>query len=174
MAITRIRTLTVTLGLTAALLATPNAFATEPEFQLQGNVLTLPSPITFNAGGAELEPQSEPALDYIRRYLAARPAVTLMRIEGHTNSQGSDTHNQALSEQRALAVARWLVAKDVDCHRLIPVGFGETKPMAPNDTPDGAAKNRRIELVNTALRGRAIGGMPTDGGGKVAGDPCAQ
>ena len=63
-------------------------------------------------------------------------------------------------------------AKGIDCKRLIPVGFGETKPVAPNDTPDNKAQNRRTAFVNAALKGKPIGGMPVDGGGKVAGDPC--
>ena len=65
-----------------------------------------------------------------------------------------------------------MVAVGIKCDRLIPVGFGSAKPIVPNDTPDHKAQNRRIAFVNAALRGRAIGGMPVDGGGKVAGDPC--
>jgi OOP family OmpA-OmpF porin len=64
------------------------------------------------------------------------------------------------------------VGHGVACSRLLPVGFGSNKPVAPNDTPDNKAKNRRISAVNAALKGRAIGGMPVDGGGHVAGDPC--
>ena len=69
-------------------------------------------------------------------------------------------------------MARKLVSLGVDCKRLVPVGFGGTKPVAENTTPDGKAQNRRITFVAAALRGVLIGGMPADGGGKVAGDPC--
>ena len=95
-----------------------------------------------------------------------------MRIESHTDTDGSAAKNQALSEKRAMAVARALVAKGVDCKRLIAVGFGGEKPAAPNDTPENKAQNRRTLFINAALRGRPIGGMPVDGGGKVAGDVC--
>ena len=60
----------------------------------------------------------------------------------------------------------------VDCKRLVAVGFGNTKPVADNSTPDGKARNSRVSFFNAALRDRLIGGMPADGGGKVAGDAC--
>ncbi len=69
-------------------------------------------------------------------------------------------------------MAKALVAKGVDCKRLLPVGFGETKPRAENKTPEGKAQNRRTTFVNAALRGKAIGGAPLEGFGKIAGDPC--
>jgi OOP family OmpA-OmpF porin len=75
---------------------------------------------------------------------------------------------QARSEARALAVAKALVKAGVDCKRVLPVGFGASKPAF-----EDASKNTRMVFENAALRGHAIGGMPVDGGGKVAGDPCA-
>ena len=92
-----------------------------------------------------------------------------MRIEGHVS--GSTT-SQALSEKRALAICKKLIAAGVDCKRLIAVGFGDTKPIEENNTPSGRAANTRISFVNAALRGHLIGGMPADGGGVVAGDVC--
>jgi len=71
-------------------------------------------------------------------------------------------------------VARGLVEKGVDCKRLVPVGFANTKPVAENATPEGKAKNCRMAFVNAALRDRPIGGLPVDGDGKLAGDPCAK
>jgi OOP family OmpA-OmpF porin len=97
-----------------------------------------------------------------------------MRIEVHTDNTGGSAFNQSLSEKRALEVAKALVAKGVDCKRLVPVGFGETKPRGDNSTPEGKALNRRTMFVNAGLRGRPIGGMPVEGGGKLAGDPCAK
>jgi OOP family OmpA-OmpF porin len=101
----------------------------------------------------------------VRGYLAAKDSISLMRIEAHAE-------DQATSEQRALAVGRWLVAHGVDCKRLLAVGFGPNKPIADSSTPEGRAANSRIEFHNAQLRGRAIGGMPADGGGLVAGDLC--
>jgi OOP family OmpA-OmpF porin len=141
-------------------------------FELDGDSLKLPGPIVFDTAKDVLKPESESALLHVRDYLTQKPAITLLRIEGHTDNFGATSTSQALSEARALAVAKWLVQKGVDCKRLIPVGFGSSKPIVPNDTVDNRAQNRRITFVNAALRGHPIGGMPVDGGGKVAGDPC--
>ncbi len=143
------------------------------EFKLDGHQLVLPSPITFKADTAELdEPSSKPALEHIRQYLAAKTYISKLRIEAHTDSGGDAAANQRLTEQRALAVARWLKTQGADCQRLLAVGFGGTKPVADNSSAAGRAENRRISVVNAELRGRAIGGLPTDGGGRVAGNPC--
>lgn len=130
-------------------------------YQLDGNRLELPGPIVFQAGGDALDPASDPALEHARGYLAAKDAVTTLRIEGHAD-------DQALSERRAVAVARWLVAHGTDCKRLLAVGFGPNKPVADASTPEGRAQNTRIELHNAALRGRPIGGQPLEGGGQLA------
>jgi OOP family OmpA-OmpF porin len=149
-----------------------SAFAA-PEFKLEGHQLVLPSPIVFKADTAELdETASRPALDHIRQYLAAKAYISKLRIEAHTDSGGDAAAGQQLTEQRALAVARWLKAQGTDCQRLLAVGFGGTKPVADNSTPGGKAGNRRVSVFNAELRGRAIGGLPTDGGGRVAGNPC--
>jgi OOP family OmpA-OmpF porin len=142
------------------------------EFKQVDGALELPGPVVFETGSATLSPVSDDVLRHVKDYLAAKPVISLLRIEGHTDGSGDVVEAQLLSEKRALAVARWLVAAGVKCSRLIPVGFGPHKPIAPDDTPDNKGRNRRIAFVNAALRGRAIGGMPVDGGGKVAGDPC--
>lgn len=141
----------------------------QPHYQLEGNRLVPPGPVVFEAGRATLKPQSERVLKHVAGYLADKTYITLMRIEGHVDSKASA--GQALSDQRALTVARRLVALGVDCKRLIAVGFGSNKPIA-QDTPEARAANDRIEFHNAALRGRPIGGMPVDGGGKVSGDVC--
>jgi OOP family OmpA-OmpF porin len=144
----------------------------KPSFKVEGGQLRLPGPVVFESGKDVLKPESDDVLKIVKDYLDAKPEITLLRIEGHTDTDGDDKTNQTLSELRSIAVARWLVGKGVDCKRLIPVGFGETKPVAPNDTPDNKAQNRRTAFVNAALKGKPIGGMPVDGGGKVGGDPC--
>jgi hypothetical protein len=78
----------------------------------------------------------------------------------HSDAQGDTGANQAMTEARALSTARALVARGVDCKRLLPVGFGETKPVSDNRTADGRAANRRTTLVPAALNGKLIGGMP--------------
>ena len=76
-----------------------------------------------------------------------------MEVAGHTDSKGTDEYNQALSERRARAVYDYLGSKGIGAERMVgPVGYGESKPIAPNtnedgsDNPDGRAKNRRTEL----------------------------
>lgn len=141
-------------------------------FSLDGSRLVLPSPLTFKNGGAELTADSAKAIQYIADYLQDKSYVTLLRIEGHVQGGGGADAQQRLSGQRAVAVVRALVAKGVDCKRLLPVGFGNSKPIASNDSAEGRAQNSRIEAINAQLRGKAIGGLPADGGGQVAGDPC--
>ena len=146
-------------------------------YAVENNELKPSAPILFADGTDKLLPESERALAAVRDFLNEKTYITLLRIEGHTDAggdAGGDTAaaGQQLSERRALAVARWLVAKGVDCKRVLPVGFGDTKPLAPNDTAENRRKNRRLAFAIAALRGRLIGGMPADGGGRIAGDPC--
>jgi OOP family OmpA-OmpF porin len=169
-----------TLLLTALVLALPlratlgQEASPAPEFKLEGHELKLPSPVTFKAGTDQLEDASTPGLEHVAAYLKAKRAITTLRIEAHTDNDGDPATLQTLTEKRSLAVARWLVEHGAECKRVLPVGFGATKPVAGNDTAEGKAKNRRVSFINAALLGRAIGGLPLDGGGKVAGDPCAQ
>lgn len=140
--------------------ASTNAAPAAPvSYKLDGNRLELPGPIVFT--GEALDAASDPALEHARSYLAAKDVITLMRIEGHAD-------DQAQSERRALVVARWLIAHGIDCKRLVAVGFGPTKPIADTSSPEGRAQNTRIELHNAQMRGKAIGGMPSDGGGQLA------
>ncbi len=144
------------------------AAAAPVQYELDGNRLELPGPIVFQAGGDILDPASDPALEHARSYLAARDAITTLRIEGHAD-------DQALSERRAVSVARWLVAHGIDCERLLAVGFGANKPIADPGAAEGKARNTRIELHNAALRGRPIGGAAPEAGGQVASaDLCAR
>jgi len=141
-------------------------------FEVENGALKLPGPVEFETGKAVLKPESDPVLDIVRQYLEAKPQITLLRIEGHTDNVGIAADNQKLSEARSMAVAQWLVGKGIACKRLLPTGFGQDKPVADNKTPEGRSQNRRTAFVNAELKGKAIGGMPVDGGGKVAGDPC--
>jgi OOP family OmpA-OmpF porin len=150
----------------------PHHVKTQTTFELVEGALKLPGPIVFETGSDRLSPVSDAPLEVVLEYLNAKSEVSLLRIEGHTDSDGTPASNQSLSELRALAVARWLVAAGIDCHRLLPVGFGQDRPMVPNTTADNKAQNRRVAFVNAALLGRPLGNLPSDGGGKHAGDPC--
>ncbi|EYF07886.1 OmpA family protein [Chondromyces apiculatus] len=141
-------------------------------FKMKGFQLDLPGPINFETGTAKIKPESEEVLNIVHEFLVSRKDVSVLRVEGHTDDVGDDAKNQTLSEQRALAVAQWLVAKGDDCKRLLPVGFGETKPVGDNKTEEGKALNRRTEFHIAAIDGKAVENKPVDGGGKSAGDPC--
>lgn len=134
--------------------------------------LSLPGPVVFETGSDTLKPESDAVLEHVQKYLEQKPEITKLRIEGHTDNVGKPADNQTLSEKRAMAVARWLVAKGIDCKRLVAVGFGQDKPVAPNDTEEGRAQNRRVAFFNAAVNDKPLGGKPVDGGGKPAGDPC--
>jgi OmpA-OmpF porin, OOP family len=141
-------------------------------FEVVGGALKLPGPVVFETGNDRLSPVSDPVLEVVLDYMSNKTEVTLLRIEGHTDSDGTPASNQTLSERRALSVARWLTAAGIDCHRLLPVGFGQDRPVVPNTTADNKAQNRRVAFVNAALLGRPLGPQPADGGGRPAGDPC--
>lgn len=140
--------------------------------KMENGKLILDKPVTFKTGSAELTDEGKQALKPIKEFLTQKDYITTLRVEGHTDNSAPESSNQKLSEQRALAVCKWLVENGIDCKRLIAVGFGSTKPIASNDTPAEKAQNRRMEFIPAALKGKAIGGMPLDGGGIVAGDTC--
>lgn len=140
------------------------------DYKLEGNEVKIAKEVLFETGSDKLKPESMAALEIVKQYLIQKSYISLLRVECHTDISGEAS--QLLSEKRALAVCKKLAEMGVDCKRLIAVGFGNTKPVADNSTPEGKAQNRRVSFFNTALRDRLIGGMPADGGGKVAGDAC--
>ncbi len=135
-------------------------------FKIESGQLVLPDPILFKTGSDEIkEDDSEKSLWLIADFLDTKSYISLLRIEGHVSaSVGAGA--QELSEKRAAAVAKWLIAHGVDSKRLIAVGFGGNKPAAAEDSPEGKAANTRIEVHPAAMRDHLIGGNPADGGGK--------
>ena len=142
------------------------------DYKLEGGEIKITKPVLFEAGSAKLKPESTVALQIIKQYLDDKSYISMLRVEAHTDNNADPAASQPLSEKRALAVCKKLIELGVDCKRLIAVGFGDTKPVADNSTPDGKAENSRVTFVNVSLRGHVIGGMPIDGGGKVAGELC--
>jgi OOP family OmpA-OmpF porin len=144
-------------------------------YKLEGSEVKIDLPIVFESGSSILKPESDAALKIIKQYLDDKSYISMLRVEAHTDNVGDPAKNQALSDRRAFQVCMALIGMGVDCKRLIAVGFGGTKPVEDNSTPDGKAANRRISFVNVALRGHLIGGMPADGGGAVVpADICKQ
>ena len=108
-------------------------------------VLRMPSGITFGYDSANVQPQFQPTLDDVSSVLAQYPK-TYIDVYGHTDSDGSDVYNQGLSERRAQSVASYLTAHGVQSARIATRGFGETQPIASNETDAGKASNRRVEI----------------------------
>lgn len=139
--------------------------------RIEQNAIVLDTPFAFVGETADLDPSSDAAARQVAEFLAAKANLSRVRIEGHVaaTDRGADAAQQ-LSEARARAIAAKLAGLGVDCGRLLPVGFGRTRPVV---APVEATGNTRVEIRVAALRGRSIGGMPEDGGGRVAGDACA-
>lgn len=106
--------------------------------------------VLFEFDSAELTPRAEEALDEVAAALTDSSLATCcFRIEGHTDAVGSEAYNRELSERRAESVVRYLARRHgIDDERLLVVGFGETRPIADNDSDAGRRKNRRVQLVN--------------------------
>lgn len=102
--------------------------------------------IRFESGRATIDPDSAGLLDRLIE-TAMRCPTTNIEIAGHTDGDGEDAFNQALSEKRAQAVADYLVKAGLPASRFTATGYGSTQPVAGNDTDEGKAQNRRIEFV---------------------------
>ena len=102
------------------------------------------SVINFASNSADIPEDAKPILDKAADVLNKLPAATLVEIGGHTDSDGDDAKNMTLSQERADAVRKALVQRGVDERLLMTKGYGETQPVAENDTPDNKFKNRRI------------------------------
>ncbi|WP_447726946.1 OmpA family protein [Sphingomonas koreensis] len=114
-------------------------------------ILSMPSGITFATDSSTVQPHFRPTLDKVADVLD-RYNQTYVDVYGHTDSTGSDTYNQSLSERRADAVAQYLVSRGVESARLEALGYGETQPIASNDTVEGRAQNRRVEIKVVPVR----------------------
>jgi outer membrane protein OmpA-like peptidoglycan-associated protein len=103
--------------------------------------------IYFDFGSATIKSESEPVLKEIADAIGRNPAWKLS-VEGHTDNIGTDAANLDLSRRRADAVRQALTTRyRVDAAKLTAAGFGAARPKEPNDTPEGRARNRRVELV---------------------------
>lgn len=114
--------------------------------------VSMTGDVLFDFDKANIRSAAEPTLTDIAQIIASIPSGKTV-IEGHTDSKGSDTYNQALSLRRAKAVAAWLVDHGADKEKLSVAGLGSSRPVAPNiggnglDNPKGRALNRRVEFV---------------------------
>jgi outer membrane protein OmpA-like peptidoglycan-associated protein len=116
-------------------------------------VLRMPSSVTFDVDHWEVKPQFHAVLDDVGRTLGSYNQ-TYIDVLGHTDTTGTNEHNQALSERRAASVADYLGSRGVDRARMATRGYGETAPLYnPDDTDMKRAANRRVEIKIVPFRG---------------------
>lgn len=111
-----------------------------------GQIQTLDR-VYFQSKGESVKPESFPVLDAVAALLIKNTQLPHIRVEAHTDNVVSN--NQVLSQKRAEWVRTYLIKKGVAADRLIAKGFGASRPIAPNETPDGRQLNRRVEFVIT-------------------------
>jgi OOP family OmpA-OmpF porin len=103
--------------------------------------------ITFPVGKSTIEPSSFGLMTKLQEAIKLFPKASLI-VEGHTDSDGSDSANLILSQDRADAVKQYLISNmGLDAERISSIGYGETRPVASNQTPEGKARNRRIDMI---------------------------
>lgn len=145
------------LCVVAALIALTTACASRPEpapkvtlavAQIdRGVMIWLPDNVLFEFGKADINAAAAaPYLDRVTTLLQNKTARAVS-LEGHSDSVGRDEANLALSEKRALSVRNELLLRGIPADRLATVGYGETRPLAPNDSDTGRKLNRRVELI---------------------------
>jgi outer membrane protein OmpA-like peptidoglycan-associated protein len=112
----------------------------------EGIKITFNSGIMFDVNKANLRPEAQQNLGDLAGILNKYPDTNVL-IEGHTDSDGTEEHNLELSRQRAQSVSNYLAGRQVDATRFTIMGYGESQPIATNDTTEGKQLNRRVELA---------------------------
>ena len=116
----------------------------ERSMAMSGDRFTLEN-VYFATDKATLRPESQPALNKLVRFLKGRAGVRV-EIAGHTDSRASEAYNRQLSQARAEAVRQYCIEQGIDSGRVVARGYGESEPIAPNETKTGRAQNRRTEV----------------------------
>lgn len=115
----------------------------------EGIVVEFSSAVLFGFDRSDLSADAKTNLDKLVTVLNGYPDTNL-EIQGHTDSKGTETYNQTLSEKRASTVSAYLAARNIASARLTTKGFGETAPKYDNETEEGRSQNRRVEFLITA------------------------
>jgi len=119
-------------------------------------VITLSGQVLFVTGKAELLPAAQDQLTVVAKALQDQGEIKPIVVEGYTDSVGSESTNMKLSQDRADAVRSFLVSKGLPSDKLSAVGKGKSNPVASNDTADGRANNRRVEIIVAGGSANAI------------------
>lgn len=109
-----------------------------------GQSITLDN-ILFDQGKADIKPESKATLDKLVAFLITNRTAEI-ELSGHTSSEGERNYNKSLSYQRVKACKEYIVSKGVGEDRIIAIGFGPDRPVAPNNSEANRAKNRRVEM----------------------------
>jgi outer membrane protein OmpA-like peptidoglycan-associated protein len=109
-------------------------------------ILNMPGNVTFQTNSADINSSFYPVLNSVAVVLKEFDK-TVVDVAGHADSTGPDDKNLDLSQRRAGSVSSYMAAQAVNTQRLITVGYGETRPIATNDTPEGRQQNRRVEIT---------------------------
>jgi outer membrane protein OmpA-like peptidoglycan-associated protein len=115
--------------------------------EARGMVITLSGSVMFVSNKADLLPAAQVKLNDVANALTQQDPESKIVVEGHTDSQGTASANQDLSQRRAESVRAYLVSRGISADRLSAAGFGPTRPIADNGSPEGRANNRRVEIV---------------------------
>ncbi|HEX2732026.1 MAG TPA: OmpA family protein [Polyangiaceae bacterium] len=113
----------------------------------RGMVITLSGSVLFASAKSDLLPAAQAKLSEVAAALTEVDPLSKMVVEGHSDSQGAAAYNQDLSQRRAQAVRDYLVTRGIASDRISAQGFGASRPIADNASPDGRANNRRVEIV---------------------------
>jgi outer membrane protein OmpA-like peptidoglycan-associated protein len=121
-------------------------FATVKQ-ETRGMVITLSGSVLFASAKSDLLPAAQVKLNDVANALTKEDPLSKIVVEGHTDSQGAASYNQDLSQHRAQAVRDYLVSRGIASDRITAQGFGPTRSIADNASPEGRADNRRVEIV---------------------------
>ncbi|MFW6335026.1 MAG: OmpA family protein [Desulfosalsimonas sp.] len=117
----------------------------EVSFDQETNKIDATMDILFEFDKAAIRSSEKTKLEELAEVFSSYPE-NIVVIEGHTDSKGSEDYNQRLSELRASRVAEYLRSKEIDISRLTAKGYGESRPVATNETAEGREKNRRVDI----------------------------
>ncbi|MBL7686262.1 MAG: OmpA family protein [Deltaproteobacteria bacterium] len=114
--------------------------------KVESKKIAIDQMVHFDFNKSTIKKDSYAILDDVASVLQKNPNIKKVRVEGHTDSIGSEGYNMKLSQKRADAVKQYLVSKGISATRLESAGYGKARPIAPNTTEEGRAKNRRTEF----------------------------
>jgi outer membrane protein OmpA-like peptidoglycan-associated protein len=117
-----------------------------PPARIEQDEIKISKQVQFKFDSDVILPESDLVLGAIASILNEHSEIARVRIEGHTDDKGTDAYNAKLSQRRAASVVKWLVKHGIAQSRLTSQGFGRSRPIDRNDTDEGRAMNRRVEL----------------------------